>query len=162
MQVSASVMVTFVTRRVSDTHALEVLVLWRGTPGWSQPTGSSGSSSSGGSSGGSWSERYSRGSFSFEISGDARTRTANILGRTLDLTKGNAILVEGADSPNGPQIARTLVVDTPLPNGANLNEILKVLGQVKELREYLRCGIPLPDPALQARIASMCALVLAQ
>lgn len=155
-------MVTYKTRSVSDTDNVELLILWRGTPGWFA-NGTSGSSSSGRSSGGgAWSDRFSEGGFSFEISGDTRARTANVLGRTLDLTKDNAILVEGAGSPKGPQIVRTLMVEAPLPNGANPNEILKVLGQVKELRDYLRCDIPLPDPALQARLAPMCALVLAQ
>jgi hypothetical protein len=161
MPVSASVMVTFRTLRVNDARTVELLILWRGTPGWFTANGSSGSSSSGNSTGGGgWSERYARGSFSFEINGNSSTRTANVLGRTLDLTKENVVLVEGADSAKGPQIVRTLVVDAPLPDG-NPNEILKVLGRVQELRDYLRCETPLPDASLQARLAPMCALVLA-
>jgi hypothetical protein len=59
-------------------------------------------------------------------------------------------------------VVGTLAVDPRLPNGGDPNQILMLLGRVKELREYLRCETPLPNPALQVRLASMCALVLLQ
>jgi hypothetical protein len=165
MPTSASVLVTYRTRSVGDVHELELLVLWRGTPGW-WATNSSGSSGGGSSSSsrGPWSHRFSGGGQTFEISGDTSARTADILGKTIDLTKGNAVLIDGVDSPNGPQIVGTLVVDPQLPNGAVPNQIPMLLGRVKELREYLRCEAPLPlsNPALQARFASICALALSQ
>ena len=165
MPVSASVMVTSQIQSTGDVHELELLILWRGTAGWwAMPSSpSSGPESSSRVSGsGVWSHRFSQGGQTFDISGDHSARTANILGRTFDLTRGNAILIDGVDSPEGPRIAGTLVVDPQLPNGADPNQILMKLGRVKELREYLRCDTPLPNPALQARLASLCALVLSQ
>ena len=161
MPTSASVMVTSRTRSVGDVHELELLILWRGTPGW-WATGSSSSSGGGGSGGGAWSDRFSQGGQTFEISGDNNARTADILGRTFDLTKGNAILIDGVNSPAGPRVVGTLAVDPRLPNGGDPNQILMLLGRVKELRDYLRCDTPLPDRAMQARQASICALVLSQ
>jgi hypothetical protein len=162
MPTSASVMVTSQTRYVGDTHELELLVLWRGTPGW-WATGSSSSSGGGGAiGGGGWSHRFSQGGHTFEISGDSNAHTVDILGRTFDLTKGNAILIDGVDSPEGPRVVGTLMVDPLLPDGGDPNQILMLLGRVKELREYLRCDAPLPNPAMQARLASLCALVLAR
>ena len=76
--------------------------------------------------------------------------------------RNNAILIDGVDSSEGPQIVGTLLIDRQLPNGSDPNQILTALGRVKELREYLRCETPLPNPAMQARLASMCALVLKQ
>src|SRR5262245_23951185 len=161
MPTSASVMGTSLTRSVGDVHELELLVLWRGTPGW-WATGSSGSSGGVNSSRGAWSQRFSQGGQDFEIRGDSNAHTADILGRTFDLTKGNAILLDEVDSPGGPRIVGTVAVDPRLPNGTDPNQILMLLGRVKELRDYLRCDTPLPNPAMQARVASLCALVLSQ
>ena len=154
-------MVTYQTLSVGEVHELELLVLWRGTPGWFA-AGDSGSSGGGGSSRGTWSHRFSEGGHTFEISGDSSARTADILGRTFDLTKGNAILIDGVDAPEGPRIVGTLLVDTRLPDGTGPNRILPLLGRSKELREYLRCDAPLPNPAMQARLAPICALILSQ
>lgn len=134
MPTSASVMVTYQTRSVGDVHELELLVLWRGTPGWFA-RGGSGSSGGGGSGGGAWSQRFTEGGYSFEITGDSNARTANILGKTIDLSKGNAVLIDGVDAPEGPQIVGTLLVDTRLPDGAGPNRILPLLGRSKDLRE---------------------------
>ena len=161
MPTSASVMVTSRTRSVGDGQELELLILWRGTPGW---WANGGKSSSGGRSGGrgTWSHRFSDGGYAFEISGDTDARTADILGKTYDLTKGNAILIDGVDSPGGPRVVGTLALDPRLPNGGDPKQILRLLGRVKELREYLRCETPLPNPAPQARLAPLCALLLSQ
>lgn len=56
----------------------------------------------------------------------------------------------------------TLAIDSRLPNGGDPSQILMLLGRVKELREYLRCKVPLPHSAMQERLASLCALVLSQ
>jgi hypothetical protein len=88
MPTSASVMVTYWTRSIAEMHELELPVLWRGTPGWF--LSGSGESSGGGRSGrGRWSERFSRGGHEFEIDGDSSARTADVLGKTFDLTKGD-------------------------------------------------------------------------
>jgi hypothetical protein len=162
MPTSASAMVTFRTRSIGDVQELELLILWRGTPGWWTTGSAGGSGSSGGGSGGAWSHRFSQGGRTFEISGNSNVHTADILGKTFDLTKGNAILIDGVDSSEGPRVVGTVAVDPRLPNGGDPNQILMLLGRVKELREHLRCEAPLADPALQARLVSMCALVLKQ
>lgn len=161
MVTSASVMVTSRTRSVGDVQELELLVLWRGMPGWFA-NGDRSSSGGGGGGRGNWTHRFSEGGYAFEVGGNTDAHTADILGKTYDLTKGNAILIDGVDSPGGPTVVGTLMVDPRLPNGGDPNQILMLLGRVKELREYLRCETTLPNPALQARLASMCALVLLQ
>jgi hypothetical protein len=139
---------------------LELLVVWRGTPGWFAKGGKSGSQGSG--SGSTWSHRFSDGGYSFELSGNTNARTADVLGKTYDLTKSNAILIDGVDSPDGPRIAGTLMFDPRLPNGSDPNQRLMLIGRSKELRDYLRCDTVLPDPSMQARLAPLCALILSQ
>lgn len=162
MPVSAAVMVTGKPRNTDAGDVLELLVLWRGTPGWFAKGGRSGSS--GGSSERGWRHRFADGGYEFEITGDSAGGAAAILGRTIDLKEANVVFVDGVDSQTGPVIVGTLMIDGKLDGGPEQgpNRILRLLGRVPPLREYLRCETSLPNPAMQARLAPMCALVLAQ
>lgn len=163
MATSASVMVTYRTRFIRDVEELELLILWRGTPGWFAKGSGGSSRGSSGPSPGTWSNRYSEGGYTFEINGNTTARTAGILGRTYDLTNANTVLIDGVDSPEGARVVRTLMVDGRIPSGTGgPTQILTVLGRSKELREFLRCDTRLPNQALQERLAPICARILAQ
>ena len=132
MPTSAVVMTTFVTRVTPSGDALELIILWRGTPGWF--TGGRSSSSSGGTSNDGWRHRFSQGDLEFEAALDFKTRIANVQGQIVKLGSANVILVDGVDSPKGARVAGTLTVDARLGDGDGPLRILPVLARSKEIR----------------------------
>ena len=155
---SAAVMTTFVTRVTPSGDALELIILWRGTPGWF--TGGRLSSSSGGTSKDGWRNRFSQGGLEFEAALDFKTRIANVQGQIIKLGGANVILVDGVDSPKGARVAGTLTVDGRLGDGDGPFRILPVLARSKEIRDYLRCDTALAEERLQERLAPVCARIL--
>jgi hypothetical protein len=158
MPTSAVVMTTFVTRVTPSGDALELIILWRGTPGWF--TGGRSSSSSGGTSNDGWRHRFSQGDLEFEAALDFKTRIANVQGQIIKLGSANVILVDGVDSPKGARVAGTLTVDARLGDGDGPLRILPVLARSKEIRDYLRCDTALSEERLQERLAPVCARIL--
>ena len=149
LPISPSVVLTVRARSPNDLNELELLVFWRGSPGWFStgvlpepplPTISGNSPNRGGV----WSQWVSGGAHMFQIRGDATAHTAEILRGTFNLTEGNAILIDGVDSPEGPRVVGTLLVDTRLSSPVQ-NSVLAILRSSPELAEYLRCDRPLPQ-----------------
>jgi len=159
MPLSASVMGTFLIRNIGAGDALELLVLWRGTPGWFTKGGRSGNS--GGGNGTVWQHRFYQGDFEFELTADLTKRTLTLLGQTVDLKTGNIILVDDVVAPGGGRIVRTFTVNARLDEAPTPARILPVLGRSQPLRDYLRCEAALPDPKYQAALAPLCARILA-
>jgi hypothetical protein len=158
MAVSASVMASYFVRHAGAGDALELVVLWRGTPGWFATGGPSGSSGGGG--GTIWRHRFRDGGHEFEIVHDVATRTAIVAGITVKLGEANVVFVDEVDSPGGPRVGGTLTVNAQLGEERGPGRVLPVLGQSQEIREYLRCGTPLPDPKWQPFLAPVCARIL--
>ena len=76
MPISAAAMATFMTSSTGADERIDLLVLWRGTPGWYAKGGRSGSSG-GGRVGGAQQHRFYEGAHEFEV--------------TLDRTAGKAV-----------------------------------------------------------------------
>jgi hypothetical protein len=155
---SAAVMTTYATRRLPSGEALELVILWRGTPGWF--TRGRASSSSGGVTKDGWRHRFSQGGLEFEAALDFKTRNASIQGEIIKLGGANVILVDSVDSLRGARVAGTLTVDARLGEGSGYLRILPVLARSKEIRGYLRCDTELADERLQQRLAPVCASIL--
>lgn len=162
MPTSASVMTTFLISKGGSTETLELIVLWRGTPGWFATQSSSGSGGrvGSGTGGGVWRERIQRGEHELEVSFTFATRTAIVQGKEVSLRDANAILVDRVDSPAGPRVVGTLKVDARLGSEPGPAAILPVLGRSREILEYLRCDVPLPDARMQERLAPICQRIL--
>jgi hypothetical protein len=156
--ISAAVMTTYATRQLPSGEVLELLILWRGTPGWFTRGGLA--SSSGGLSGDNWRHRFSQGGLEFEAALDLKTRIASVQGQLVKLGKANVILVDDVDSPRGTRVAGTLTVDASLGKESGPLRILPVLARSKEIRDYLRCDTELSVERLQERLAPVCARIL--
>ena len=136
--VSPSVMATYMCRLYPDGRGeLELLLLWRGTPGWfmrnsgggSNGGSSAGWSASGGSSGAGGgpvtrTEWITQGGLSLQIRFEPQSRKLWIQEREVAINEDNVVLIDDVDSPAGPQIARTIRIDPsfqsvsePLPPG---------------------------------------------
>ena len=158
MATSAAVMTTYAIRQRPSGEVLELLILWRGTPGWF--TRGRSASSSGGLSGDNWRHRFSQGGLEFEAALDFKTRTASVQGQLVKLGKANVVLVDDVDSPRGTRVAGTLTVDASLGKESGPLRILPVLARSKEIRDYLRCDTELSVQRLQERLAPVCARIL--
>ena len=134
---------------------LELLVLWRGSPGWFMKGG--GGSSSGGSTGptlggapgpmirSSW---ISQGGVNLSVRFDPAAQKAWIQNNEIDLRDANVILVDGVDSPTGPHVMRALRIDTdyetrvePLPMAVPAQTFIR---RSPELVEFLQCDVTVP------------------
>jgi hypothetical protein len=146
--VSGSTVATLVTQ---DWSAVDLLVLWRGTPGWfmasdyQPPRGGSGPRFEG---------TLFVGGHLFNWDIDFVSRIAHIAGTRLDLKNDNVVLVDGIDAPAGPRIVRTLKVEErPL---ADFPDIGPLVWRIPELAAYLQCDQQFSDTKIQTLHALMC------
>jgi len=159
--VSPSVMAT----EMSDVDAagrgtLQLLILWRGSPGWFRQGGGSGG---GGSMGGPHptirSEWISQGGVNLTVRFDPAARKVWIQDEEIVLDDANVVLVDGVDSPAGPEVVRTLRIDpeyettmVPAPYGGSMGRGRQMRPQPTpaqtfirrspELVEFLQCATP--------------------
>ena len=111
---SPTSLITWATRvNHEGVHALDLLVVWKGTEGWHSKA-SAGSGSGGGT--GRWFEFTARyGGLELKAKLDSIERIAEVQGRRLVLRGANVILVDGVDSPSTLRIAGTARVDPDVP-----------------------------------------------
>jgi hypothetical protein len=183
MPVSLSVMATeLASADASGRGTLQLLILWRGTPGWFLRGGGAGSSSGGGGSIGPdstmiFSHWMSQGGVNLTVRFDPSTRMVWIQDKAMSLDDANVVLVDGVDSPAGPQVVRTLRIDpeyetTPEPlsygmpgRGPQMRPrpvpVQVFIRRSPELVEFLQCDVPLPGISAyeQKMFDSMCALL---
>jgi hypothetical protein len=146
------------------TGSLDLLILWRGTPGWFlRGDGSSGGGVGGGGFGHwtiSHTMTYGDVSVSFDLISsspdfDPATTVAQILGSEIGLRDTNVVLIDGVDS-GPPTIVATQHVD---PAFTGRDPVAVIVKRSPELFEFLRCDITLPDPNQQAIMSFLCGRV---
>ena len=178
--VSPSVMATEIgSVDAAGRGTLQLLILWRGSPGWFLKDG--GSSSSGGSMGGGSSTVYthsiSEGGVNLTLRFEPATSKVWIQDVEVALGDANAVLVDGVDSPTGPYVVRTLRIDAeyettmePPPyavpgRGMRMRPrpvpVQTFIRRSSELIEFLQCDAPWPGLRSyeQKMFDSMCAFV---
>ena len=170
---SSSVMATTISiHQQSGPGSLELLVLWRGQPGWFLIEDSRGSAtSSRNNSRRDRVEASSRpssliehtefaGGIALEVSFDSSSRTARVQGEDIHLKEANVILVDDVDGSTGPKIEAFHLEAGPLgPPPVRIEAILK---RSPVLLAYLRCGERLNNPELQAQIPPITCVSLSQ
>ena len=165
--VSPSVMATVMGVINQDGRGeIELLVLWRGTPGWVLRNSGGGSSSGGGGSTmgatpgeSTRSEWMSRGGVNLHLRFEPKSRKLWIQDREVALNDDNVVLVDNVDSVTGAQVARTLRIDPtftpvtrPLPPGYPVRQgagpmtmmmppAQEFIRRSSELVEFLRCDV---------------------
>jgi SnoaL-like domain len=146
--VSGSTVATLVTE---DGSAVDLLVLWRGTPGWFmtpdyQP--------SRGGSGPRFEGTLFFGGHLFNWDIDFVTRIAHVAGSRLDLKGQNVVLIDGIDAPAGPRIVKTLKVDED--PSVNFPDLGTLVWRIPELATYLQCDQHFSDSKVQMLHALAC------
>ena len=147
--VSATVVATFCGHRLDDNEMLDLLILWRGHPGWFQrrgsgTTGGGGSGQFGGGMKGHVSQYSTYGDVSIGFDADFDADTVKIGDRVIPLAGINTVLVDDVDDPGARRIFSTRWIEPRLPLLGDLNLVL--VQRSRELLDYLRCEIPMPVP----------------
>jgi hypothetical protein len=142
-------------------RTVDLLVMWRGSPGWfSRPGGDQSSASGGGGSGGVEHHRFSFGGLSFAVDLDFGAATAAIAGHTISLRDTNVVLLDRVDGGGRPELAAARLIDARVAEGGDPVTVLVKRNQ--ELYDYLQCDRTLPDTgrpdaaAVQAMLAVVC------
>jgi hypothetical protein len=133
--VSPSVLATLLTRE----RNIELIVLWRGGPGWFGRGDHAGSSGGSGAHG-ALTTRLDYGGIKLALVYNDRTRTATVQGRTVPLAdNANVILVDGVDAAGGPTSIERAVLNTWLdsPNPT----LASVFSRSPEVVAFLRCDV---------------------
>ena len=148
--ISPVAVVSWVSASGSAGMALDLAVVWRGSPGWFTVS-SHGGSSGGSASGYHSTQRYGNTEFGFTLKDSPRTVT--IADKSIELGDHNVVLVDGVDDPGGLKVIKSLKVD---PEFANRREIEAVLGRSQEVVTFLRCDLKLDNAAQQKMIDIFC------
>lgn len=147
--ISPVVVASWITERAErDDEQLQLLVLWRGAPGWFQrPGGVSGS----------WSGSRHRSTLTYgdvllTLDYDSSAHVAIVNGGSVELGEDNVVFVDDVDSPTGPRIAGTMRLERTMPGSAG--QIGLVLGKSPEVMAFLRCDATTADG--RGRLERLC------
>jgi hypothetical protein len=157
---SSVAVVTWVTRYGHDgVHALELLVVWRGQPGWFMRGGPR--VSSGGGSGSSFHATSRFGDVELQLGVESAAHTAEIQGKHVILGDSNVILVDSVDSADRLRVVAQLHVD---PEVVLLNngypDIDAVLMRSADVVSFLQCDVQIPGDRGSAFMGPTCLRVL--
>jgi hypothetical protein len=117
---------------------LDLLVLWRGTPGWFTRAGGGG-----GSNGGSTSRDGTQvvtmginyGNIHYDLALDLQARRVTVGTREIVLGSNNVLLIDDVDREAGARVVGMQQIDPVIPNGGL--GISQLLRQSRELTDYL-------------------------
>jgi hypothetical protein len=158
--ISPVALMTWVTRYGHDgIHSLDLIVLWRGAPGWFT-RGTSRSTSAGGSAD-TFHSTIRYGGLDLQLGLQPTKRTAEVQGQKVELGDANVILVDQVDTAGGAQVVRTLRIDPAVPLSEDGRpRVEEVLRRSQEIVSFLQCEAAMPDGKGQAMIDRICAQVL--
>jgi hypothetical protein len=137
---------------------LDLLVLWRGTPGWWHTPGIGSMTASDNPIGGQprlITQSVAVGGRTLELRFDPQTREARLQSQLVNLGEGNVLLVDDVDHATGPRIVGSVRVDSVFDNSGNGMDAL--LRQSPELVDFLRCDAVMTDANMQEMMSRRCA-----
>ena len=147
--VSSTVVATFCGHHQGENEMLDLLIVWRGAPGWfhNRPFGSSGGGGFNRFGAGTrghvaMHQTYGNVTIDFEVDFDANNVT--IGDRTVALGRVNTMLVDNVDRPGVHHISAMRWTAPALPLGGDVN--LMLVERSRELLNDLQCDQPMPRP----------------
>jgi hypothetical protein len=154
--ISSTVVSIYCGHREGDDEMLDLLVLWRGTPGWFNRAGGRGSS---GGSSGVGAGRGTKGfAYQYSTYGDITigvdlnfdANTAKIGEEVFALDSVNIVFIDGVGEPGGGRVYDTRWIEPKLPLVGDPNVL--IAQRSREVVNYLRCDIPMPAPQTTTRM----------
>lgn len=160
--VSSTVVVTFCGHRQGANEMLDLLIVWRGAPGWFHNRhfgggGGGGFTQFGAGTKGVVAMHQAYGDVTIGFDADFDANTVTIGDRNVALDRMNTILVDKVDRPGGRQISAMRWTAPRLPLGGDVNLVL--VQRSRELLNDLQCDIPMPAPPSripQAPVITVC------
>jgi hypothetical protein len=151
--VSSTVVSTYCGHRMGSAEILDLLILWRGTPGWFQrrgggSVGTGGSSQLGGDTKGHVSQYSTYNDVTIGFDADFDANTVKIGEELIALDSVNTVFVDGVDGPWARRISGTRWIEPTLALTSDMNKMLVLVRRSRELLNYLQCAIPMPEPPL--------------
>jgi len=148
--ISSTVVSTYCGHRHGDDEMMDLLVLWRGAPGWfnrtgGRATGGGGGYEFGGGLKGSAYQYSTYGDVTIGIDANFDENRLKIGDETFPLDTVNIVFVDGVDEPGNRRVSATRWIDPKLPLVGDPN--LVVARRSREVLDYLQCDIPMPPPA---------------
>lgn len=150
--VSPVAVVTWFGRKAGDAAVLDLLIVWRGSPGWFL-AGQSGGSGGGGGKGGDVSATVRYGAVHLSVSISPAKGVVTIQDAEFHLGGNNVVLVDHVDTPEGPKIVASHRVDPALPDSRQVEVAMR---RSPEVIAFLRCGTAMPDARMQPMIDKIC------
>jgi hypothetical protein len=143
-------------RAGNGPFVVDILILWRGSPGWPFRRTGSADMTEGGAPGRDGTVMFStyKGGLHLTASFDPASRTAIVLGERVELKEANVILVDRVDDPDGPVIAGTLTIP---PTQNPTDSVSTVVRNTEKLLEYLRCEAQIPGGLNHPAMRPVCA-----
>ncbi len=140
---------------------LDLLIVWRGSPGWFQNRqlggGGGGFKTSGAGTKGYVAMHQAYGDVTISFDADFDANIVTIGERTVALERMNTIVVDKVDRPGVHHISAMRWTEPRLPLGGDVNLILA--RHSRELLNDLHCDIPMPTPPPripQAAVITVC------
>jgi hypothetical protein len=160
--VSSTVVATFCGHRQDENEMLDLLIVWRGSPGWFQNRhfgggGGGGSRKFGAGTKGYVAMQQAYGDVTISFDADFDANTVAIGERTVALGRVNTIVVDKVDQPGVHRISAIRRTEPRLPLGGDVN--LFLAQHSRRLLNDLHCEIPMPTPPSripQAPVLTVC------
>lgn len=153
--VSSTVVATFCGHRQGDNEVLDLLILWRGKPGWFQRhqlgSGGGGSRLFGAGTNGQVSEHKTYGDVTIAFDANFDTNVVTIGRSTVKLDHINTVIVDDVDGDWHASATRWTEPRLQLVGDWNL----ALASRSSELLRDLRCDIPMPDPSASAGVSQV-------
>ena len=142
--VSPVAMATWKTRYDhTGQHTLQLLILWRGQPGWYLLPGRRMSSSGGNENG--FSETSQFGSVELRLHLDLTTRVLLVQEQRVELGENNVVLVDSVDVPGKVKVVSLLRTDPEVSSNGARPDIEAFLAGSAEIMSFLRCDAQRPE-----------------
>lgn len=144
--VSSTVVATFCGHALDGNQVLDLLIYWRGRPGWfyRRDGAGGGGGQFGGGTKGTVSQYTTYGEVTIGFDADFDAETVKINDVIVPLTDVNTVIVDGADEPGARRISATRRTEIRLPLVGDVN--LWLVQRSRTLLNDLRCDIPMPAP----------------
>jgi uncharacterized protein (TIGR02246 family) len=139
-----------------DGKRLDLLVVWRGSPGWMR--GGHRSRSAGGS-GRTHASSETFGDVQLDVEFDFATRIARVAEHHVSMGSDNVVLVDRVDERGRSVIVRTISIDGTLPGSSP--DISPVVARSPEIVSYIQCDAKVPNPGPLDAVADWCAPLIA-
>ena len=166
--VSSTVVLAYCGHRAGDEEVLDLLIAWRGKPGWFQQRGMGRSGGGGrrtfavGVNGrpgtglkGRVSDYATYNDVTIAFDADFDAGTVAIGDETVPLKGVNALLIDQVDGAGAAAAPARFWIEPRLPLGGDVH--LALARRSRQLRQFLRCDIPMPAATMpQPPVITVC------